>query len=105
MDLFKIPFQPLFQWIRSHIELLFWIAAMIALFFLPENKPDSSICVFSLLGVGQCPGCGIGHSIHFALHLQLADSFQHHPMGIFAVMVIFIRLKQLLFPLNNKYEA
>jgi len=62
----------------------------------PVEKKETSLCLFRLLGIGQCPGCGLGHSIYYALHLKLAVSFQHHPFGIFAVLVIFNRIKQLI---------
>jgi len=93
------------QRLRKHFELLCWITALIVLFFLSENQTDSSLCIFSLLGFGHCPGCGIGHAIHYALHLKLAVSFQHHPLGIFAVIVIFIRIKQLIYPVKSTYES
>jgi hypothetical protein len=93
------------KWFRNNLELLCWITALVALFFLPENKTGTSFCLSTLLGLGHCPGCGIGHSIHYALHLQIATSFQHHPLGIFAVIVIFIRIKQLLYPVKSTYET
>lgn len=105
MNLFSRLSYLLFKWFRNRFELLCWIAALIILFFLPVNKPDTSLCVFSLLGLGHCPGCGMGHAIHYALHLQPVLSFQHHPLGIFGVMIIFIRIKQLIFPLKPAYET
>ena len=93
------------HWIRKHVELLFWVVALTALFFLPENKTATSLCLSGLLGFGHCMGCGIGHAIHYALRLDFVASFHHHPLGIFGVMVIFIRIKQLVYPVNNAYEA
>jgi hypothetical protein len=93
------------KWFHKNLELLCWTTALAVLFFLSENTKDTSLCLFSLVGFGHCPGCGIGHAIHYALHLQVAASFQHHPLGIFAVIVIFIRIKQLLYPLKSIYET
>jgi hypothetical protein len=90
---------------RKNLELLFWIAAIIVLFFLPVNKPGSSLCLSVLLGFGHCPGCGIGHAIHYALHLKFALSFQSHPLGIFGVMIIFMRIWQLTKTVNPLYET
>lgn len=104
----KKPIKPshyLFRWLRDHFELLCWVTALIALFFLPENKPDTSLCLSTLLGFGHCPGCGMGHAIHYALHLKFALSFQHHPLGIFGVLVIFIRIKQLAKTIKPVYES
>ena len=93
------------RWLRNNFELLSWVTALIALFFLPENKPDTSLCLSTLLGFGHCPGCGMGHAIHYALHLKFAVSFQHHPLGIFGVMAIFIRIKQLAKTIKPVYET
>ncbi|SJZ34054.1 DUF2752 domain-containing protein [Sediminibacterium ginsengisoli] len=84
------------HFLLKYNELLFWFTALVLLFFLPVEKPATSLCLSSLVGLGKCPGCGIGHAIHEALHLRLRSSWQYHPLGIFAVIVIFIRLKQLL---------
>jgi hypothetical protein len=84
------------KWIRSHVELLFWVIALFILFCLPENTTDTSLCIFSLFGFGHCPGCGIGHAMHYALRLKFTLSVHHHPLGIFGVLIIFIRIKQLL---------
>ena len=101
----KISLKYLFKWGYAQLELLFWLTALITLFFLDEHKSESSLCVFTWLGFSHCPGCGIGHSIHYALRLNLSASFHHHPMGIFGVIIIFIRLKQLLYQKNKPYET
>ena len=97
--------RPIRKWIRQHFELLFWVGSLIILFFLPVQKTEASLCVFSWLGFGHCPGCGIGHSMHDALHMHFASSFRHHPMGIIGVLIIFNRIKQLVYPINKTYEA
>lgn len=86
------------RWLASNTELLFWIIALIALFFLPLNSSKTTLCLFSILGFEHCPGCGIGHSIHDALHLRFSSSFRQHPLGIFAVLIIFNRIRQLIHP-------
>ena len=92
-------------WISIRFECLFWIAALIILFFLPENNSALSLCPSKLLGMGHCPGCGIGHAIHYTLQGQFTLSFHHHPLGIFAVLVIFMRIKQLIQPKKTVYET
>ena len=93
------------KWIHRHLELLFWLAGLTTLFFLSEEISDTSLCVFSLLGFEHCPGCGIGHAIHYALRLDITASFRHHPLGIIAVIIIFIRIKQLLYQTKKPYET
>ena len=93
------------QWCRARTELLFWVMALLLLFLRPEGGIGISLCPFKWIGFTRCPGCGIGHAIHYALHLNLRDSFSSHPLGIPAVIIIFIRIKQLLYPTNQTHET
>ncbi len=88
----------------AHLELIVWTTAIIVLFFLPET-PGPSLCVFKAVGFDHCPGCGIGMSIHHALHLKLAQSWEDHPMGILAVFIIFMRVKQLIPNKKNNHAT
>lgn len=47
---------------------------------LPEN--GFTICPFRLLTGVPCPGCGMGHSLIFALRGDFAGSVRSHPLGI-----------------------
>ncbi len=82
-------------WLLKHFELLCWVVALVLLFFMPVNKSETSLCVFSALGFGKCWGCGIGHAMHYALRAEWTASFQHHPFGIIAVIIILNRIRQL----------
>lgn len=88
-------------WLFEQFELLCWVSALIALFFLPENKSEASLCVFSALGFGKCPGCGIGHAIHFALRAEWMESLKHHPLGILAVIILLNRIRQLITQIKS----
>lgn len=88
----------------AHFELIVWSTAIIVLFFLPESQ-GPSLCIFKAFGFNRCPGCGIGHSIHDALHFQFSDSWNHHPMGILAVLIIFMRIKQLIPTKKNNHAT
>ena len=90
--------------LQTHFELFVWIIAIIVLYNLPENA-GPSLCLFKAVGFNHCPGCGIGHSIHDALHCQFSASWNHHPMGILAVLIIFMRIIQLLPIKKNKHAA
>ena len=91
----KIFTRQLKQYWQQYFELLFWITALVLLFFMQVNPSAPTLCIFRWLNIGHCPGCGIGHAIHYALHLQPAISFQQHPLGIAAVLIILNRIKQL----------
>ena len=94
-------YQSLKKWTRKNLELMVWISGLLALFFMNAESTQPTLCIFSNLGFSYCPGCGIGHSIHAALHFQFWQSFQSHWMGLPAVVIIFFRIHQL-FNLKTK---
>jgi hypothetical protein len=89
----------------KHFELVCWISALLALYFMSAAASAGSLCPSVWLRIGHCPGCGIGHAIRDALHLELKSSLQHHIMGIPAVLIIFNRIIRLLYPPKTAYET
>jgi len=83
----------------DNFELLFFVSALIFLFIKPEFTDNFSLCVLHNVGFEYCPGCGLGSSIHEGLHLNFRESLSLHPLGIFAVFVITIRIVKLIFSL------
>jgi hypothetical protein len=81
---------------RIQLELLIWPIALVLLFLMnPDPANTQSFCLFKRLGLPWCPGCGLGHSIHYLLHGQWKASFHSHPLGPFAVLVLLHRTLQL----------
>jgi len=77
----------------KYFELVFWIAALIALAVCDPAKPSHFIlCPFQLLGITWCPGCGIGHAIAFLFKGDVAKSFNAHWFGIPALGIILWRI-------------
>lgn len=91
------------SFIKNNLELLCWLLALIALLFLDPLTAHFSLCPFKNLGIGFCPGCGIGHSIHYALFLDLKSSLHAHPLGIAATGIIINRIYHLI-KLNKNHE-
>jgi hypothetical protein len=56
-----------------------------------------SLCIFNAIGIKACPGCGIAHAMQSAMHLNFAESFHHHVLGIPAVLVLCYRVYVLTF--------
>lgn len=83
--------------IKPRLELVCWSGALILLFFMPVESAEPSLCLFRFIGFNSCPGCGIGHAIHYALHFDLVASFHEHLFGLPAVLIILYRIKQLSF--------
>ncbi len=78
--------------IKKYIDNLIWFAAIVWLFNMNVGSADDSLCIFKFAGFASCPGCGIGHSIHYALHLDFTSSFQEHWMGLPATIFLIIQV-------------
>jgi len=59
---------------------------------MPVDHTGTSLCMFHQLGIESCPGCGLGHSISAVLHGNLVLSFENHPLGIVAVLLLIFRI-------------
>lgn len=82
---------------KKYFELFFWIASLSMLAMMPSgNDAHFSLCVFKLMGINWCPGCGLGHSINYLFHGNIQASLSSHPLGIFAVIIILYRIYKLL---------
>ena len=78
------------------LEAIIWMIGLLALaIHQPSHDAHVSLCVFSNLGFKYCPGCGLGRSVSFLLHVQPVTSFQTHPFGIAAVAILLYRIFQL----------
>ncbi len=78
-------------------ETVLWLSGLLYLFFInPYNEQSFSLCLFHNLGIDFCPGCGIGRSISFIYHLDFLNSFNAHPLGLIAFMLIIHRIITLL---------
>lgn len=86
----------LFGFLWQNFELFFWIGALLSLFFMEPAGEHFSLCPLKNMGFEHCPGCGLGHSIHYALHLNPVESFSTHPLGIFGLIVIVLRIYKLI---------
>lgn len=73
-------------------EALIWITGLIYLAFLsPVDQTHFTICPLANAGFEYCPGCGLGHSITQFFHGKFIQSFNTHPLGFFALIIIIYR--------------
>ncbi|MEO8820465.1 MAG: DUF2752 domain-containing protein [Ginsengibacter sp.] len=94
---------------RKYFELSAWIAGLLLLAFMtPTTDTHYSFCIFKLMGINFCPGCGLGHSICYLFHGDFRASFNAHPLGLFALIVILARIYKLsslhIFPHFKKHN-
>jgi len=80
-----------------HPEAFIWITGLIILACInTDGSAHFTVCPFNNLGIEFCPGCGLGRSVHYFLHIQIEQSLHTHPLGIFAFAVLVRRIIDLL---------
>ncbi len=93
---------------KLDFEAMFWLVAFLYLTYInPYTPKHLDFCLFSLVGIDNCPGCGLGKSISMVFHGNFADSFNSHPLGIPALILIIKRIYHLIrnkIILQNKLE-
>ena len=85
----------------KYIDQVTWIMALLVLYFMDASK-DFSFCIFKLMGFQSCPGCGMGHSIHHALHLHFQQSLNDHILGIPATIFILYYIAKPFLPIKKQ---
>lgn len=84
-------------------ELFFWLIALVLL-YTADLHSDFTLCIPSHLGLTNCWGCGIGHSITAAMHGDFVASWNYHWLGIFALGVILWHIAKLTNKLINNIK-
>lgn len=82
-------------WRKINIELLAWPLGLTLLYLMTPDENAGSLCLFKNIGIPVCPGCGLGHGIHYFLHGQWSASVHHHWFAPLAVAVLLYRIVQL----------
>jgi hypothetical protein len=82
---------------RIPLEGLCWLTGLLFLaFFDPEAATAHfTLCPLKNAGFDFCPGCGLGKSVSFLFHGDLQQSFNSHPLGIFAIIILSFRIINL----------
>ena len=88
-------------------EATVWISGL--LFLALINNPADlhfTICPLANFGWEFCPGCGLGNSISYLFRGDLIGSFNSHPLGLLAVIILLTRIIHLIkfnWSRNGKY--
>lgn len=69
-----------------------WLTALIIIGFMNTSDEGFTFCLFKVAGFNWCPGCGLAHSIAYAIHGELYVSVKAHWFGIPALLIIMNRI-------------
>ncbi|SIQ58805.1 Protein of unknown function [Pontibacter lucknowensis] len=81
-----------------------WIIGLLLLAGMePAGNHLFSLCPISWVWQGGCPGCGLGHSVAYLFRGDLASSWQAHPLGLPALLILCWRVLELLVQSRQLY--
>ncbi|WP_161596868.1 DUF2752 domain-containing protein [Chitinophaga vietnamensis] len=83
-------------WRKINLELIAWPSGLLLLFFLRPDEKAPSLCLLKQAGIPFCPGCGLGHGIHYFLHGQWREAIHHHWLAPVVAIMLMYRTIQLL---------
>ncbi|HLG35783.1 MAG TPA: DUF2752 domain-containing protein [Bacteroidia bacterium] len=89
---------------KKYSGQLLWVLALLFLFFMDTSENAFSFCVFKMMGFNSCFGCGIGRSIHHALHFDFGLSVKEHVLGIPATLGILYTIFKPVISLKPKLQ-
>lgn len=94
------------RFLRKYSEVILWNGALILLAVMNTGS-TTSFCILKNLGISWCPGCGLGHAIHDALHFEFGKSIQEHILGIPATLILFYQSCKSIYIINktNQYGS
>ncbi|WP_126245991.1 DUF2752 domain-containing protein [Chitinophaga rhizosphaerae] len=81
--------------LRIQPELVAWTAGLVLLACMDPHADLPSLCVWRWIGFGECPGCGLGHSISHIFHAQWQESWNAHKLGAPVLAALLWRIGQL----------
>jgi hypothetical protein len=91
-------------WSLIGFEALVWILGLAYLIFVHSpGETHFTICPLANLGFEFCPGCGLGNSISYIFKGDFVASFHSHPLGIFALLIITLRIITIIKNNRRKY--
>lgn len=100
-----IQLKKIVLFIFKNLELVFWLGGLFYLAFIIPEQNHFSVCPLTNMGFQFCPGCGLGRSISMIFHFRILESFQVHPLGLFALIIIIFRIIQLIIKLRREHYA
>ena len=82
---------------KNRLEAGLWASGLFAVAVAdPHTSGLIETCVFKLIGIPRCPGCGLGHAIGFLVRGEILFSIQSHPLAILVAGILLHRIVKLV---------
>jgi len=92
----KPGFRKGWQFFRARFEAIVWISGLTLMAMMSPVDGHASFCPLKATGLDFCPGCGLGHAIAWLFRGDFSASFNAHPLGILAVVILVWRIISIL---------
>jgi hypothetical protein len=91
-------------WLLIGLEAAIWILGLTFLLLIHSpGETHFTICPLANMGFDFCPGCGLGNSISYIFRNEFIASFHSHPLGIFALLIIVLRIITIIKDNRRRY--
>jgi hypothetical protein len=87
-----------------HFEWVMLTLLLISAALINPYSGGVSFCLLDMAGFSFCPGTGLGRSIALFYRGNITESFQMHPAGIAAVLIIMGRIGSILHRNYQLYQ-
>lgn len=84
------------------VELIVWIASVLAIFNINPYSDFFSLCLLDNLGLHWCLGCGLARAMNLLARGEFLASWEMHPLASLAFGVIFHRIWVLIKQLKQR---
>ncbi|MDB6110375.1 MAG: hypothetical protein JWR69_2125 [Pedosphaera sp.] len=91
------PRQASARWLGRHCVAAAWLGLSLAV-ISPPHGSGMKLCWFQEATGLPCPGCGMTRSLSCGIRGMFADSWNHHPLGLFVLGLFLLTAAQSLFP-------
>lgn len=82
---------------RGLLEAGWWVLGLgLVALADPTAPPALDLCVFKMVGLPGCPGCGLGHAVAFLARGEWHLAVEAHPAAPVVVGVLLHRIGSLL---------
>ena len=81
---------------RYWVEAGIWTVGLAAMCITdPTAESWIELCVFKALGLGECPGCGLGHALGFLVRGEWNLAIESHLLSPVVAVVLMHRISSL----------
>ena len=88
--------------LHKHLEWMVFASGLLLLAFMDPELAGTSLCLFDWVGINNCPGEGLGHSISYMFKGNFDAAIKAHFAGPVAILILMGRIGSIWHRLYKK---